>query len=931
MTNPTDFKFRAFLSYSHADTPLAKWLHSGLERFPLRGLSGRETAPGPVPKQLRPIFRDREDFSAGQTLNDQTLAALDASAALIVLCSPASAKSAAVNEEVRLFKHRCPKRLIVPIILAGKPNSAQECFPPALKFKLDADGQVTNQPADVPIAPDIPEEGRELVLAKVVASLIGLPSDEVYRRAERERKRQARIRYAVLALVLLLTCVGGYFIFRSKERGAVLIDTAAACARYLPEAQASAGRLNALDQCIKTLELMQKGAASDPRDAEILKLIDQGKKGEAERLQVEAAQDDEAAGLARTKKAAERYRGIAATAGLADPKKARDYYARAAKLDPDNILGMMWHAQMENEAGNLAEAERAYSAVSRLGVKGKDDHELLWASLGIGDIRAARGELAGALKAYQNAEGDGEGLAKADPANAGWQRDLSASYEKVGDVLKDQGNLTDALTTYRDGLAIAERLAKADPGGAGWQHDLSVSYNKVGGVLKEQGNLGDALKAYRDSLAIAERLTKADPANASWQHEFAVTRNFVGNVLMAQGKLAEALTEYRGNNEILERLAKADPANAGWQRDLSVSYEKVGDVLKDRGNLTDALTAYRDSLSIRERLAKADPGHAGWQRDLSVAYIKVGDVLVAQGNLPEALNAYRDSSRIAERLAKADPGNAGWQRDLSVAYNKVGDVLKEQGNLPEALKAYRDSLAIFERLAKSDPGNAGWQVDVAFAYWRLARYGDKPAENWQKVIDILQRQDGEGRLAPVHKKWLDQAKAQLAALEGAAEIKAAFEAGDFAKAAALQTERAGAVEKDEAEKNGKAGPLTGQLQGNVAWYLLFAREFEQALAASERGRALAPDKLWIATNRAHALMFLGRAEEARAAYLEQKGKHVSGQGMQDKAVLKDFAEFEKRGLTHQQMAEIRQLLAPAASQQWGTAIEKTQNGLGGAR
>jgi hypothetical protein len=67
MTNPTDFKFRAFLSYSHADTPLAKWLHSSLERFPLRGLSGRETAPGPVPKQLRPIFRDREDFRAGQT------------------------------------------------------------------------------------------------------------------------------------------------------------------------------------------------------------------------------------------------------------------------------------------------------------------------------------------------------------------------------------------------------------------------------------------------------------------------------------------------------------------------------------------------------------------------------------------------------------------------------------------------------------------------------------------------------------------------------------------------------------------------------------------------------------------------------------------------------------------------------------------------
>ena len=58
-------------------------------------------------------------------------------------------------------------------------------------------------------------------------------------------------------------------------------------------------------------------------------------------------QDDKAAGLARNKKAAKRYRQIAATAGLAEPRKAREWYAEAAKLDPDNIGGMNWHAYME--------------------------------------------------------------------------------------------------------------------------------------------------------------------------------------------------------------------------------------------------------------------------------------------------------------------------------------------------------------------------------------------------------------------------------------------------------------------------------------------------------------------------------------------------------------------------------------------------------
>src|SRR5512147_2918064 len=69
-----------------------------------------------------------------------------------------------------------------------------------------------------------------------------------------------------------------------------------------------------------------------------------------------------------------------------------------------------------------------------------------------------------------------ERLAGADPGNAGWQRDLSVSHNKIGDVLRAQGNLTAALESYQASLAIAERLAGADPGNAGWQRDLAFSH-----------------------------------------------------------------------------------------------------------------------------------------------------------------------------------------------------------------------------------------------------------------------------------------------------------------------------------------------------------------------------------------------------------------------------------------------------------------------
>ena len=215
MSEPVSLKYRAFISYSHADAGWARWLHRGLESFRIdKDLAGRRTATGVIPNALRPVFRDRDDFTAGKTLSEQTLAALDASHALIVLCSSASAKSRYVNEEIRLFKARHPERPVIPLIVAGEPGDAQlECFPPALKLKFDADGQSTTE-ADEPLAADAREEGdgKNLALAKMVAGLLGLSSDDVFRRAERERRaamrRKRRVQAIVAGLALLLAAGG---------------------------------------------------------------------------------------------------------------------------------------------------------------------------------------------------------------------------------------------------------------------------------------------------------------------------------------------------------------------------------------------------------------------------------------------------------------------------------------------------------------------------------------------------------------------------------------------------------------------------------------------------------------------------------------------------------------------------------------------------
>jgi tetratricopeptide (TPR) repeat protein len=106
-----------------------------------------------------------------------------------------------------------------------------------------------------------------------------------------------------------------------------------------------------------------------------------------------------------------------------------------------------------------------------------------------------------------------ERLAAADPQNAGWQRDLSVSHNKIGDVLRAQGNLAQALDAFKASRAIAERLAAADPQNAEWQRDLAVSHERVGDLYAQSGETEKAREAFEHALGAYERLTARNPGD----------------------------------------------------------------------------------------------------------------------------------------------------------------------------------------------------------------------------------------------------------------------------------------------------------------------------------------------------------------------------------------------------------------------------------
>jgi tetratricopeptide (TPR) repeat protein len=100
----------------------------------------------------------------------------------------------------------------------------------------------------------------------------------------------------------------------------------------------------------------------------------------------------------------------------------------------------------------------------------------------------------------------------------------------------------------------------------------------------------------------------------------------------------------------------------------------------------------------------------------------------------------------------------------------------------------------------------------------------------------------------------------------------------------------------------------------LAWYQIFNRDFAGALAASDEALKLDPKSLIAQTNRAHALLFLGRTKEAEAIYLGHRGENVFANSDEkwETAILGDFDDLEKAGLTNPNIARLRALLRAAA-------------------
>jgi tetratricopeptide (TPR) repeat protein len=683
-----EFKYRAFISYSHADEEWAKWLHKSLETYKVpKRLVGRESEFGPVPERLTPVFRDRDELATATSLGEILTRALEQSACQLVICSKKSAKSRWVNEEIKTFKRLGKSHRIFALIVDGEPGSSanpatadEECFPPALIYKMGADGQLTDEPTE-PIAADVRpgKDSRLDVKLKLIAGMLGVGLDELKQREVQRRHRQMMWLVSASIAGMAITsslAAAAWFARNEAERQRVRAESEAETARQTTRFMIDLFKVSdpseALGNSITAREILDKGAAR----------IDTELSGQPA---IQATLMD-TMGTVYT------------SLGLYQPAVdlVRKGYERRLKLwGPDHaeVADSLGHlGEVLTEKSDYDEAERSLLEALEVRRKllGPQSDEVAGTLTQLADLYRLKGEYKAAESSASEALAIRRKIRGAKP-----HPDVALGLEVLGVIHAGAGEYDKAVKVLREAAAMQQALhPSAHP-------DVARAIDNLSSTLMDQGKADEAEPLSRLAVSMNRRLYgDVHPATAAGLNNLAY-------VLETRGQFDEAEAAYREALAINKKLlGDSHPRNA--QIISNIAYVEYA-----KGETDAAVRTMRDSLEMSQK--ELGPDHP----DVAARAVSLARWLIDAGKYDEARTLVEDALTIRRKaLGLKHPQFAG-------TITLKAYLLLSMGQFEEARKLAASSRST---LLESLPPDS-WQVAAAMniegaALARLGRYAE---------------------------------------------------------------------------------------------------------------------------------------------------------------------------------------------------------------
>ncbi|MBS0556317.1 MAG: TIR domain-containing protein [Proteobacteria bacterium] len=713
------FRYRAFISYSHRDEAFAVWLHRALEtwRVPSR-LVGTTTRAGEIPPCLHPVFRDREELSSSPELGSKINEALARSQNLIVICSTASATSHWVNDEVLAYKRLGRGDRVFCLIVDGEPNAtdlpgraAEECFCPALRF---TDGQRTE-----PIAADARpgKDGKGNAKLKLIAGMLGVGFDALKQREQRRQIRRMTAITVAAVTIMAMTIVLSILALVSRHAAVLAQQKAIAAEHTAVVARDDAQRRQTQAQDILGFML------GDLRK----KLATVG------RLDLMRAVDDKATAYFAT----------------LNPRDLTDTaLAQQARLFMDIGQVRLAKGELPEAAAGFREAlERTRALFARAPQDGNRLFDRAQAEYWVGFAAMQKGDNTTADEMFHKYYASAVKLSAMDSSDFAWQKEVAYGLQAVSVMEKKMGRTADAERGMQEQLAMYHVWLKQHPGDLQLRDEAGNVVSWLGSLALEQGQLARAESYFSENVQDLEQNMAAEPANAVWKDKSVDALAWLADVQEQRGELGPAHASAASSAALAADLYARDPENNDWRFALALCR-----VRQSRLDAANEPRKANEEAEFAESLLLA--AHAKDPKSLSVTE----DVAHSQNQLARLALSHGDADKatkdITSSLSMLEPAWRGKQdEDLRVEFAQTlllqGEIAQRKRQADEAKEAWTKARELL--IADSQPEipfarldllvrvlqRLGHGAEAAPYLHRLAAAGYVPLYPWPDAPGIL--------------------------------------------------------------------------------------------------------------------------------------------------------------------------------------------------
>ena len=474
---------------------------------------------------------------------------------------------------------------------------------------------------------------------------------------------------------------------------------------------------------------------------------------------------------------------------------------------------------------------------------------------------------------------------EADRASGDPER-LVAGLNQMGVIFLVLSRYDDAKSSFEESLLQVRRLR---PGGI--HNDIALALNNLGNATTNLGgteNIRRAIGHYEEALKIRRQLFPS-----GIHGDIASVLNNLGNATRDLGGMENSRRAIGYYEEALNIRRQLYPD--GKHTDIAASLNNLGNASRELGgteNVRRAVGYSEEALKIRRQLFPN-----GIHKDIAYSLNNLANATSNLGgteNVRRAVGYYEEALKIRRQLFPT-----GVHNDIANVLNNLGNATRNLGgteNVRRAISYSEEALKIRRQLF---PGGVHNDIASSLNSLGIATRELGGTENirraighYEEALKIRRQLFPSGFHTDIASSLNDLGNA-TSSLGGAENVLRAI--GHYEEALKIRRQLF------------PTDSLAAPALGNLAFNRILVAQYAEALRDAREALKLDPSRTWIRTNEAHALLFLGRFEEALAIYSKFKDERINPSMSFRDAVLSDFARFKKAGLSHADMEKIEKL------------------------